>query len=188
MTRRSTCSTSEAILQDVDAQLNIRAVAQKSEAAKLEQNKQMLLIGIVACVVIFVIIAIAYMIWGESFLGLIELIVIIAAIWFFKQRKGNKGKEGLTMGGYRVRSDETKILTCTQVRRYGDDREQACVELTLTNRNLIYVWQIRRCSVKGRSMRMCTRYPGLKGAGWGRAGEIRGKERPCGIGSAFRPG
>lgn len=79
--------------QDVDAQLNIRAVAQKSEAAKLEQNKQMLLIGIVACVVIFVIIAIAYMIWGESFLGLIELIVIIAAIWFFKQRKGNKGEK-----------------------------------------------------------------------------------------------
>lgn len=50
--------------QDVDAQLSIRATAQKSEAAKLEQNKQMLLIGIVACVVIFVIIAIAYMIWG----------------------------------------------------------------------------------------------------------------------------
>lgn len=32
------------------------------------------------------------MIWGESFLGLIELIIIIAAIWFFKQRKGNKGR------------------------------------------------------------------------------------------------
>ncbi len=79
--------------QDVDAQLSIRAVAQKSEAAKLEQNKQMLLIGIVACVVIFVIIAIAYMIWGESFLGLIELIIIIAAIWFFKQRKGKQGGE-----------------------------------------------------------------------------------------------
>lgn len=43
------------------------------------------------------------------------------------------------MGGYKLRSDETKILTCTQVRRCGDDREQACVELTLTNRNLIYV-------------------------------------------------
>ena len=42
---------------------------------------------------LFVIIAIAYMIWGESFLGLIELIIIIAAIWFFKQRKGNKGEK-----------------------------------------------------------------------------------------------
>ncbi len=91
MTRRSTCSTSNNYSQDVDAQLSIRAVAQKSEAAELEQNNQMLFIGIVACVVIFVIIAIAYMIWGESFLGLIELIIIIAAIWFFKQHKGNKG-------------------------------------------------------------------------------------------------
>ena len=43
------------------------------------------------------------------------------------------------MSGYKLRSDETKILTCTQARRCGDDREQACVELTLTNRNLIYV-------------------------------------------------
>ena len=76
--------------QDVDAQLNIRVVAQKNEAAKFEQNKQMLLIGIIACAVLFVIIAIAYMIWGENFLGLIELIIIIAAIWFFKQRKANK--------------------------------------------------------------------------------------------------
>lgn len=50
----------------------------------------MLLIGIGACAVLFAIIAIAYMIWGESFLGLIELIIIIAAIWFFKQRRGNK--------------------------------------------------------------------------------------------------
>lgn len=53
------------------------------------------------------------------------------------------------MGGYKLRSDETKILTCTQVRRCGDDREQACVELTLTNRNLIYVWQIRKMLGKG---------------------------------------
>lgn len=53
------------------------------------------------------------------------------------------------MGGYKLRSDETKILTCTQVRRCGDDREQACVELTLTNRNLIYVWQIRKMFGKG---------------------------------------
>lgn len=76
--------------QDVDAQLSVRAVAQKNEAAQYERNKQMLFIGIGACVVLFVIIAIAYMIWGESFLGLIELIIIIAVIWFFKQRKGNK--------------------------------------------------------------------------------------------------
>ena len=47
------------------------------------------------------------------------------------------------MSGYKLRSDETKILTCTQARRCGDDREQACVELTLTNRNLIYVWLSR---------------------------------------------
>ena len=53
------------------------------------------------------------------------------------------------MSGYKLRSDETKILTCTQARRCGDDREQACVELTLTNRNLIYVWQIRKMFGKG---------------------------------------
>ena len=48
------------------------------------------------------------------------------------------------MSGYQLQSDETKILTCAQAHRCGDDREQACVELTLTNRNLIYVWQIRK--------------------------------------------
>lgn len=53
------------------------------------------------------------------------------------------------MSRYKLRSDETKILTCTQARRCGDDREQACVELTLTNRNLIYVWQIRKMFGKG---------------------------------------
>ena len=53
------------------------------------------------------------------------------------------------MSGYQLQSDETKILTCAQAHRCGDDREQACVELTLTNRNLIYVWQIRKMFGKG---------------------------------------
>lgn len=53
------------------------------------------------------------------------------------------------MSGYKLQSDETRILTYAQAHRCGDDREQACVELILTNKNLIYVWQIRKMFSRG---------------------------------------